>query len=156
MPVALHSPVPIFSPIPCLRMSLLSPVPDACILINVLASMLCAHWAKTPTWSTTPTIIDQGITPEGWKKGESADEKVNYADRLCQKCMSRNDNIILTELAWQAECHEIRWRTPWRHDPPHHLPTQYLTFILEDCNKQKTQPKVKNGVAYPRKRTINI
>ena len=44
-------------------------------------------------------LLDQDITQEGFKKGESPDEKDLQADCLCQKCMSRNGNISLTELA---------------------------------------------------------
>ena len=91
---------------------------------------------KPPTWSTMPTITWPGHHPWRTKKGESPDEKVLHIDYLCQKCMSRNvvlspdEKVLhidylcqkcmsrnavlsLTELAWQAGCHEVHWRTPW-------------------------------------------
>ena len=66
MSAALLSPAPVFSPIPCNRISLLlqwlhshqcprissirlcTSFSSACILANTLASTLCAHRAKTP------------------------------------------------------------------------------------------------------------
>ena len=92
----------------------LTSISSACILINVLASTYAPIGRKPQPGQPHHQLLDQGITPEGWKRGESPDEKVIHADCLCQKCMSRNGNVSLTELAWQAGRHDIIcWRTPW-------------------------------------------
>ena len=116
MSVTLLSPVPVFSPIPCFSMSLLSPVPAFSSIPSHLRYATIGQ--KTPTWPTMPTITWPGHHSRRMKKGESPNEKVLHANRLCQKCMSRNGNVSLTELAWQAGCHEICWHTPWPSASP--------------------------------------
>ena len=133
MSVILLSTVSVFLPIPCLCMSLLSPVPpfssiplhlrythatstaSACIQASTLASTLCAHRAKTPSLANHANNYLTRASLQLDKKGEIPDEKVLHADCLCQKCMSRNDNVSLT-------C-QVSWNIPSASPPPLSTPS---------------------------------
>ena len=75
-------------------------ISSACIIFNALASTLFAHQAKTLNLvNDANNYLIRASLQKDEKRGEIPDEKVLHADRLCQKCMSRNGNVSLTELA---------------------------------------------------------
>ena len=119
MSAALLSPVPVFSSILCMRISLLlqwlhshqcprissirlcTSFSSACILANTLASTLCAHRAKTPDPANYANIY---LTRASLLSDEKKGGKSRWifhdlrADRLCQVRLDDNGNVYLTDL----------------------------------------------------------
>ena len=92
-----------------IRMSLQQPVPVFTPVASTLPSTLCAHRAKNPNLvNHANNCLTTASLQMDEKKGESLDENVLHSDRLRQKCMSRNGNVSITELAGHIGCHEIR------------------------------------------------
>ena len=76
--MSLLFPVPAFSSMPShLHYTHVTSISSACILINALASTLCAHRAKTPNLvNHANNYLTRASLQKDEKRGESPDEKV--------------------------------------------------------------------------------